>query len=117
LNARTTGCSQISWANEFNDITKFLQEDVEKWLIHHVNKNEDQVDINYQLGFELKDIEDELFDLNINHELMVAPLQEYIEQWLYNALVRITDPESQETITTVRTTPTKQNIKKTSTSK
>jgi hypothetical protein len=82
---------KISWANEFNDLTEFLQEEVEKWLIHYVNKNEDQVDIIHQLGFELKDIEDELFDLKIKHELMVAPLREYIEQWLKNALVRIVD--------------------------
>jgi hypothetical protein len=83
---------KISWANEFNNLTEFSQEEVEKWLVHYVNKNEDQEDIIHQLGFELKDIEDELFDLKIKHELMVSPMREYIEQWLRNALVRITNP-------------------------
>lgn len=72
------------------------------------------MDITHQLGFELKDIEDKLFDLKIKHELMVTPLREYIDQWLNNSLVRIVNLESQEEITTIRVPPTKQHIKKTS---
>jgi len=46
------------------------------------------------------------------HKLMVAPMREYIEQWLKNALFRITDPESQGAITTIRVPPTRHHIKK-----
>jgi hypothetical protein len=32
---------KISWENEFNEINEYLEEEVEKWLICYVNKNED----------------------------------------------------------------------------
>jgi hypothetical protein len=64
---------KTSWDNEFENLTKFSQEEVEKWLVHYVKKNEDQADTIHQLGFELKYIEDEPFDLKIKHELMVSP--------------------------------------------
>lgn len=65
---------KISLTNEFNDLIGFLQEEVEKWLIHFVNKNEDQVDIIHQLGLELKEAKDEFFKPNIKHGLVASPL-------------------------------------------
>jgi hypothetical protein len=38
-------------------------------------------------------------------------MREYIEQWLRNSLVRITDPNSQEVVTIVRAPPTEQHTK------
>jgi hypothetical protein len=35
---------KISWENEFNESTKYLEDDMKKWLIHYVNKNEDVED-------------------------------------------------------------------------
>jgi hypothetical protein len=32
---------KISLVSEFNDLTEYSEEEVEKWLIHSVNKNED----------------------------------------------------------------------------
>jgi len=36
---------KTSWANEFDNLIELSQEEVEKWLIHCVNKNEYQEDI------------------------------------------------------------------------
>jgi hypothetical protein len=108
---------KTSWASEFDNLTEFLEEEVEKWLIHYVNKNEDIEDTIHQLGFELKDIENELFDTKIKHEIMVPPMWEYIEQWLKNALVKVIEPNHQEAVTTIRAPPIEQHTKETSTSK
>jgi len=71
-----------SWANEFDNLTEFSKEEAKRWLFQYVNKNEDHVDTIHQLGFELKYIENELFDIRIKHEITVSPMWEYIDQWL-----------------------------------
>jgi hypothetical protein len=48
---------KISWENEFNEITEYSEEEVEKWLIRYVNKNEDVEDTLHQLSFDIRDIE------------------------------------------------------------
>jgi hypothetical protein len=42
---------------------------------------------------------------------------DYIEQWLKNSLVKITNPNSQEPVNTVRAPPNEKCTKETSTSK
>jgi hypothetical protein len=43
-------------------------------------------------------MEKELFNAIIKHETMVAPMQEYIELWLKNALIKIIDPDQQKLV-------------------
>jgi hypothetical protein len=56
---------KVSWENEFNEITEYSEEEVEKWLIHYVNKNEDVEDMLHQLSFDIRDIEKELFNASL----------------------------------------------------
>jgi len=39
-----------------------------------------------------------IFEIKSKHEIIVAPLRKYIEEWLKNALNEITEPENQETV-------------------
>jgi hypothetical protein len=48
----------------------------------------------HQLSFDLKDMENELFETKTRQEIMVSPMREYIEHWLRNALVKITENRS-----------------------
>jgi hypothetical protein len=80
----------VSWENEFNEITEYSKQEVEKWFIHYVNKNEDVEYPLNQISFDIRDIEKELFNIIIKHETMVSPTQEYIELWLKNALIKMT---------------------------
>jgi len=57
---------KVSWENEFNEITKYLEEEVEKWLFHYVNKIEDVEDTLHRLSFDIRDMEKELFNARIN---------------------------------------------------
>jgi hypothetical protein len=62
---------KVSWENEFNEITKYLEEEVEKWLFRYVNKIEDVEDMLHQLSFDIRDMEKELFNARIKHEMLV----------------------------------------------
>ena len=49
-----------------------------------------------------------MFEIKTKYEITVAPLREYIEEWLKKALIRITELENQEAVTTVMPPPTQQ---------
>lgn len=98
---------KVEWENEFNEITEYSQEEVEKWLIHYVNKNDEVEDTLYQLSFDIRDIETELFNAKIKHETMVTPMQEYIEVWLKKALIKLTKPYQPKLVTNAMETPSK----------
>jgi hypothetical protein len=42
-------------------------------------------------------------------------MRDYIENWLKNALIKITEPDQEEAVTTGQGIPTKENTKGTST--
>jgi hypothetical protein len=65
---------KVSFENEFNEITEHLEEEVENWLIHYVNRNDEVEDTLHHLNFDIRDIEKELFNANIKHETMVVPM-------------------------------------------
>jgi hypothetical protein len=41
------------------------------------------------------------FEIRTKHKIIVAPLREYIEEWLKKALIKITEAKNQEIVTTV----------------
>jgi hypothetical protein len=91
--------------------------EVEKWLIHYVNKNKDVEDMLHQLNFNIKNIEKELFNARTKNETMVSPMHEYIESWLKNTLIMITESDQQNVVTTTTKPPAKQSTRITPTSK
>jgi hypothetical protein len=69
----------------------------------------------HQSEMDLREFENQLFEIKTKHEITVAPLREYIEEWLKKALIRITEPENQEAVTVVmppqpQHTPIKESI-------
>jgi hypothetical protein len=48
-------------------------------------------------------LEGELFNIKIWHEINVAPMKNYIEEWLKKAIDKLTD-EGQETVETIHVT-------------
>jgi hypothetical protein len=63
-------------------------------------------------------MENELFEIKTKHEIMVAPMREYIEEWLRKSLIKITETDQHEVVTTIMPPPTQQpSTKEASTSK
>jgi hypothetical protein len=55
----------------------------------------------HQSGMDMREFENELFEIKTRHEIMVAPLREYIKEWLKKALIKITKPKNQEIVAVV----------------
>jgi hypothetical protein len=76
-----------------------------------VNKNDDIEDTLHQLSMDFKDMENSLFDIKVRQEIIVAPMREYIENWLKKALIKITESDQEEAVATGQVVPTKESIK------
>ena len=66
----------------FNSIIEYNENEIESWLVRYSNKNEDIEALLHQLLYDLRELEGMLFDINIRHEINVAPMKYYIEDWL-----------------------------------
>jgi hypothetical protein len=70
------------FAEKFNIIIDYNENEVKSWLVGYANKNEDIEDTFRQLSYELREFEVILFDIKIRQEINVPPMKEYIEDWL-----------------------------------
>jgi hypothetical protein len=48
-------------------------------------------------NIDMKELENDLFEIKVKHETIVSPLREYILEWLKEALIKFTEPKNQET--------------------
>jgi hypothetical protein len=71
---------KVAWSSEFSDSNEFSEEEVERWLVRYINKNDDIEDMLHQLSIDLIEMENELFEIKTKH----------IEEWLTKTLVKIT---------------------------
>jgi hypothetical protein len=92
-------------------LIEYSETKVEGWLVHYVNKNDDIEDTLHQLTMEFKDLKKELFNIKVRQEITVAPMREYIENWLKNALIKITESDKEKITTIVQVLPAKEIIK------
>jgi hypothetical protein len=100
---------KVAWASEFSDSDEFSKEEVERWLVRYINKNDGIEDMLHQLHIDLIEMENELFEIKTRH----------IEEWLTKALVKITKTDQEEVVTMIMPPPTQQqpSTKDASTSK
>jgi len=47
-----------------------------------------------------------LFNIRVRHEIIVAPMREYIENWLKKALIKINEEDQAEVVGTSHVTAT-----------
>jgi hypothetical protein len=57
-------------------------------LVSYSNKNEYIETSLHQISFDLRELESTLFDIRIRQEINVAPMKDYIEEWLKQSLVK-----------------------------
>jgi hypothetical protein len=68
------------------------------------------------LSIDHRGIENELFNIKVKQEVIVAPLRNYIQEWLSNSIAKIYEI-SAEAVTTGNLTSTSKGTKETTTSK
>jgi hypothetical protein len=57
---------KTSWANEFDNLVEFPKEELKHWLVTFVNENEDHLSTIDQLHVEFKEIEEDIFHLELS---------------------------------------------------
>jgi phosphotransferase system IIA component len=66
-------------------------------------KNQDIEEVLHCISIDLRDLEGEMFNIKIWHEINVEPMKSYIEEWFKKAIDKLTN-EGKETIETVPVT-------------
>jgi hypothetical protein len=85
---------------KFYGILEYSKDDVENWLVNYSIKNQDIEEALQDISIDLRDLEGEIFNIKIHHEINVVPMRSYIEEWLKKAINKPTD-EGKNTIETV----------------
>jgi uncharacterized protein YuzE len=78
-------------------------------------KNQDIEEDLRNISIDLRDLEGKIFNIKIWHEINVAPMRIYIEEWFKKSIEKLTD-EGKKVVETVPITIDESN-KRTSTSK
>jgi hypothetical protein len=100
---------------KFYGIIEYDEDAIDNWLVDYSVKNQDIEEALHGISLDLRDLEGELFNIKIQHEINVAPMKSYIEEWFKKAIDKLTN-EGQEAVETVPVT-VDENDKRTSTSK
>jgi hypothetical protein len=101
---------------KFDTMIEFTHDDIDNWLVEYTNKNEDIENTLQNLSIDLREIEKELFNIKVKQEVIVAPLRDYIQEWLNNSIAKISEIPA-EAVTTGNQTATSKGTKETTTSK
>jgi hypothetical protein len=64
---------------------------VENWLVKYLIKNQDSEEALQNISIDLRELEVHLFNIKIRHEINVAPIRSYIEEWFKKVVEKLTD--------------------------
>jgi hypothetical protein len=64
--------------------------DKENWLVDYSIENQDIEEALHGISLDLRDLEGELFNIKIRHEINMAPMKNYIEEWFKKAINKLT---------------------------
>jgi hypothetical protein len=92
---------KVVWDSEFIETIKFYEDEVERLLVRYINRNDEVDDTLHPSELDMMELESELFDIKTKHEITMAPLREYIGEWLKKELIEVTEPENQEIVRAV----------------
>ena len=108
---------KIASTVRFDSLTNYSKLEVESWLVICVNKRKVIEDTLRQISRECRDLKSTLFDIKLRQEITAAPMRDYIENWLKNALTKIMELYQEEVVATGHEIPMKEIRKGTSASR
>jgi hypothetical protein len=103
-------------AEKFYGIIEYNEEEIDNWLVDYSVKNQDIEEAIHGISHDLRDLEGELFNIKIRHEINVAPMKNYIEDWFKKTIDKLTKEGQEATVEMVPITVNEEN-KRTTTSK
>jgi hypothetical protein len=96
-------------AEKFNSVIEYGEEEIDNWLIDYSIKNQDIEESIHGISHDLRNLEGELFNIKIRHEINVAPMKNYIEDWFKRAIDKLTKEGQETTVGTVLETVSEEN--------
>jgi hypothetical protein len=102
-------------AEFFYEIVEYNEEEIDNWLVDYSVKNQDIEDAIHGISHDLRDLEGKLLNIKIRHEINVAPMKKYIEDWFKKTIDKLIKECQEATVETVVITVNEEN-KRTSTS-
>jgi hypothetical protein len=94
---------------KFNGIIEYGEEEINNWLIDYSMKNQDIEESIHNISHDLRYLEDELFNSKIRHEINVAPMKNYIEDWFKREIDNLNKEGHETKVETVRVTVNEEN--------
>jgi hypothetical protein len=65
----------------FYGILEYNEDDIDNWLLDYSMKNQDIEEEVHGISLYLRDLEGDLLNIKIQHEINVTPMKNYIEEW------------------------------------
>jgi hypothetical protein len=87
---------------KFDSMVEYTYDDIDSWLVEYTNRNEDIETTLQNLSIDLREIESELFNIKVKQEVIVAPLREYIQEWLNKSLIKIYETPTEAVNTVIQ---------------
>jgi hypothetical protein len=88
---------------------EYGEEEIDNWIIDYSMKNQDIEESIHVISHDLRDLEGELFNIKIRHEINVAPMKNYIEDWFKREHDKLTNEGKEMTVGTVSVTISEEN--------
>ena len=93
---------------KFYGILKYNEDEIDNWLVDYSVKYQDFEEAVHSISLDLRDLEGELFNIKIQHEINAAPMKSYIEDWFSKAIDKLTK-EGKEIVEMVPVTVNEDN--------
>jgi hypothetical protein len=93
---------------KFYSIIEYDEDGIDNWLVNYFVKNQDIEEAVHGVSLYLRDLEAELFNIKIRHEINVAPMKNYTEERFKKSIDKLTN-EGKETVEMVPVTVDEDN--------
>jgi hypothetical protein len=88
---------------KFYRILEYNEDNIDNWLVDYSVKNQDIEEELHGISLDLRDLEGEFFNIKIRHEINVARMKSYIEEWFHKSIDKLTN-EGKEAVEIVHVT-------------
>jgi hypothetical protein len=73
------------------NILEYGEDDVDNWLVDYSVQNEEIAQVMRNLSIDLRELEKKFFNIKIWDEINMAPLRDYIEEWIQREIEQVVD--------------------------
>jgi bisphosphoglycerate-dependent phosphoglycerate mutase len=94
---------------KISSVIEYGEEEIDHWLIDYSIKNQDIEESIHGISHDLRDLEGELFNIKIRHEINFEPMKNYIEYWFKRAIDKLTREGQEMTVGIVPKTAREEN--------